>query len=79
MDELEYIKLCVLCGMEPYMEVDPVVVKELLDDGRSTTTEMMSVCKNLKQDFVELNEKQPSIEEMRQIQSSAYAISMENK
>ena len=79
MDELEYIKLCVLCGMEPYMEVDPAVVKELLDDGRPTTAEMMSVCKNLKQDFVELNEKQPSIEEMRQIQSSAYAISMENK
>ena len=61
------------------MEVDPAVVKELLDDGRPTTAEMMSVCKNLKQDFVELNEKQPSIEEMRQIQSSAYAISMENK
>jgi len=79
MDELEYIKLCVLCGMEPYMEVDPTVVKELLDDGTPITAEMTSACKNLKQDFVELNEKQPSIEEMRQIQSSAYAISMENK
>ena len=79
MDELEYIKLCVLCGMQPYMEVDPTVVKELLDDGTPITAEMTSACKNLKQDFVELNEKQPSIEEMRQIQSSAYAISMENK
>ena len=79
MDELEYIKLCVLCGMEPYMEVDPAVVKELLDDGRSIDDEMISLSKSLKRDFVELNEKQPSIEEMRQIQSSAYAITIENK
>jgi hypothetical protein len=40
---------------------------------------MTNLCKTLKQDFVELHEKQPSIEEMRQIQSSAYAIAIENK
>ena len=61
------------------MEIDPAVVKELLDDGRSMSSDMTNLCKTLKQDFVELHEKQPSIEEMRQIQSSAYAIAIENK
>ena len=79
MDELEYIKLCVLCGMEPYMEIDPSVVKQLLDNGGSTGEEMDYLRKTLKQNFVELNEKHPSIEEMRQIQSSAYAMSIENR
>ena len=79
MDELEYLKLCILCDMEPYMEIDPVVVKEILDNGRPISKEMDSLSKTLKNNFIDLNEKQPSIEEMRQIQSSAYAIFIEKK
>ena len=31
LDQLEYLKMCILTGMEPYMEITPETVKDLLD------------------------------------------------
>ena len=75
MDELEYIKFCLLCGLKPYVELDIDVVNQLLQNSSAATNiELSTARREFVTEFVAVNGKQPTVEEMRNIQSSAYAM-----
>jgi len=75
MDELEYIKFCLLCDMQPYMEIDIETVQNLLEQSSSSNfSELLNARKTIVDEFAAKNSRQPTVDEMRNIQSSAYAM-----
>tara|TARA_R110000824_G_scaffold136793_2_gene300526 strand:+ start:3843 stop:6065 length:2223 start_codon:yes stop_codon:yes gene_type:complete len=77
MDELEYIKLCVLCNTSPMADINVNDVINILDTQLSASETIIASQKDLVYRFVKANDRQPTIEEMRQIQSSAYVLSLD--
>jgi hypothetical protein len=51
------------------------MVAALLNSPVSVSKEVASIIKNLKDDFSARNDRQPNIDELRQINVSAYALS----
>ena len=75
MDELEYIKFCLLCGLKPYVELDVTIIQQLLEDSNAANNSvLLQSRRNIVTEFVSSNGRQPTVEEMRNIQSSAYAM-----
>jgi len=72
--ELEYIKLGVLCNLDPYSEVSAKIVNDILLGGVLVVSDIMDFRTLLFKDFADKNDRQPTIDEMRQIQSSAYTF-----
>jgi hypothetical protein len=72
-DQLEYLKMCVLTGMTPYMEITPELVKRLLDNETKPSDEFDSIVIAKKESFVSTNGKQPNISEMKYIYASTFA------
>jgi hypothetical protein len=72
-DELEYIKLCILCNLRPYKEIDADMINEILKSGAGVNKLIANTIESLKSGFVEENQRQPNIEERRQMSVTAYA------
>ena len=75
MDQLEHLKLCILCGIEPFMDIDADVINSLLKRPAVINETVLSSLRVFKSDFNKRNDRQPSIDEARQIHVSAYALS----
>jgi len=75
MDQLEYLKLCILCGIEPFIEIDADIINRLLKISMSIDPSVASSLKGFRNDFSERNDRQPSIDEARQMHVAAYALS----
>ena len=71
-DQLEYLKMCVLTGMTPYMEITSEIVKQLLDMGTKPSTEFNSIVESKVGSFVLANNKQPNSSEMKYIYASSF-------
>ena len=71
-DQLEYLKMCVLTGMTPYMEITSEIVKQLLDMGTKPSTEFNSIVESKVDSFVLANNKQPNSSEMKYIYASSF-------
>ena len=74
-EQLEHLKLCILCNMEPFMEITPDVISALLNRPISIASSTTSLLAKLKEDFLNRNEREPNIDEVRQINVSSYALS----
>jgi hypothetical protein len=72
-DELEYIKLCILCNLEPYIDIDADIISQILKGGSGVDTSIASIINSLRSGFVEENQRKPNIEEKRQMCVTAYA------
>ncbi len=72
--ELEYIKLGVLCNLTPYSEITPELVNDIMQNGGVVASEISDTCKSLSVEFVDRYGRQPAMDDIRQFQSSAYAI-----
>ena len=72
-DELEYIKLCILCNLEPYIDIDADIISQILKSNSSVDSGVASVINSLRSGFVEENQRKPNIEEKRQMCVMAYA------
>tara|TARA_Y100000034_G_scaffold124375_1_gene172455 strand:- start:203 stop:2323 length:2121 start_codon:yes stop_codon:yes gene_type:complete len=72
--ELEYIKLGVLCNLDPYSEVTADIINDILLNNGTVIPDITDTRNLLSKDFADKNDRQPTIDEMRQIQSSAYAF-----
>ena len=75
MDQLEHLKLCILCGIEPFVDIDADIINNLLKRPTSLNETILSSLKIFRGDFNERNDRQPSIDEARQMHVSAYALS----
>ena len=74
-EQLEHLKLCILCGMEPFMEVTPEVINNLLANPVSVASSVAKLLTGLKEDFISKNGREPNIDEARKINVSCYALS----
>ena len=71
-DQLEYLKICILTGMTPYMEITPEIVKDLLDRGTKPSNEFGSLVEAKVNSFTSANNKQPNSSEMKYIHASCF-------
>jgi hypothetical protein len=71
-DQLEYLKICILTGMTPYMEITPEVVKDLLDRGTKPSNGFSSLVDAKVNSFTSANNKQPNSSEMKYIHASCF-------
>lgn len=71
-DQLEYLKICILTGMTPYMEITPEIVKDLLDRGTKPSSEFGSLVEAKVDSFTSANNKQPNSSEMKYIHASCF-------
>jgi len=71
-DQLEYLKMCILTGMEPYMEITPETVKALIDAGTKPSEDFDLVVANKIDSFTAKNNKSPNNSEMKYIHASAF-------
>ena len=71
-DQLEYLKMCILTGMEPYMEITPETVKALIDAGTKPSEDFDLVVANKIDSFTAKNNKSPNNSEMKYINASAF-------
>jgi hypothetical protein len=75
MGQLEHIKLCILCNLDPYMDIDADMINQLLKNQSEADTGILKLIRHLSKEFLSSHDRQPSIEEKRNIQASAYASS----
>ena len=73
MSELEYIKLCILCDLEPYIEIDADIINQILKKQTEVDPNVLEIASGLVKDFVGESGRQPTIDEKRQINASAYS------
>ena len=72
-DELEYLKLCILTGMTPYMDITPELVQNLLDNQTKPSVGFTSLVTASIREFSNLNNRKPNVNEMRYIYASAFS------
>ncbi len=75
----EKIKLGTLCDLEPMSEVTAEAVHNSLVNHKGIYNFILDSIEILKSRFISNNNREPKIEEMRQIYSSAYALMYENE
>jgi len=72
-DQLEYLKLCILTGMKPYMEIDADVIKSIIDSSTKPSKDFAQSIENSVASFVDTQNRKPSVDEMRYIYASTFA------
>ena len=71
--ELEYIKLCVLCNLKPYEEINAGLVNDILKSGSGVNQTVAKTITSLKSGFIKTNKRSPNIDERKQMSANAYA------
>lgn len=76
-DHLEYFKLCLLTNIEPFIDLDVDIIKELIEKNGKPTVEFISKIDNEVDNFVYVNSRKPTVDEMKYIYASVYVDSLE--
>ena len=71
-DQLEHLKLCILTGMQPFMDIDENVVKQLIDNKTKPSDEFYTLGNAKKLDFVNSNQREPNTSEVKFIYSATF-------
>jgi hypothetical protein len=74
LQDLEELKFTVLCKIDPYSDIDEEVIKASLPEDLKVEKEFLEIKDEMYSDFVEQNQKTPSIDEMRQIYNLSYSF-----
>jgi len=72
-NQLEFLKLCILTGLEPFIEIDEKTIKQIMDSQKAPPSHFMEVVKSKVKSFIDSNKRQPSIPELRYIYSYSFA------
>jgi hypothetical protein len=78
-DLVERIKLRVLCNIEPFSHINEYIVNDILIGKANINQLILQYIEILKNRFVSNNNRQPKIEELRQIYASAYSLYYEEQ
>ena len=77
-EELELTKFKILCSINPYSSVDMSVINDKLNNqNNQSITDISTATKALYVTFVNKNNREPSLEEKRQMQAAAYSLNFE--
>tara|TARA_Y100000310_G_C20685091_1_gene818468 strand:+ start:1188 stop:3284 length:2097 start_codon:yes stop_codon:yes gene_type:complete len=71
-DQLEYLKMCILTGTTPYMDITPELVKQLVDNGTKPSAEFNTIVANKVEAFVSTNNKKPNSSELKYIYAATF-------
>ena len=74
-NNLEHFKLSVLCSLEPFQEVNHSLLKSIVDEKILIDSSVAQSLNKMKEDFFERKERQPNMDELRQMHVSCYALS----
>ena len=74
LQDLEELKFTVLCKIDPYSDIDEEVIKASLPEDLKVEKEFLDIKDEMYSDFVEKNQRTPSIDEMRQIYNLSYSF-----
>ena len=72
---LENLKLSILCHLNPFDEVTPDALNQLLKQPLNLDSTVASSLNKLKEDFFDRKDRQPNMDELRQMHVSCYALS----
>lgn len=76
-DQLEYFKLCLLTNMEPFIELTPEIIKEMIDSAGRPTAEFLEKVDAEIKEFVYVNNRKPTVDDMKYIYASVYVNALE--
>lgn len=76
-EQVEYLRLSILSNIEPYSKITQEKVYSILSNALPVDSEIVTMCKTLAYRFMQLNDREPNIDEIKQIQASAYALRYE--
>ena len=72
-DELEYLKLCIFTGMEPFVDVTEELVHKIINNNTKPSEAFENSVAFKVKEFTRLNNKKPNTSEMKHIHASSYA------
>ena len=72
MSQVDYLKLCILTGMQPYMDITSDMVKELLDSGSQPSQAFTNMVLDEVESFKSLNNKGPNAVELKYIHAAVF-------
>ena len=75
MNQLEHLKMCILCNIEPFMEINADTLNNLLKNPVKETASFKNLMSSLKKDFFNRNNRKPNVDELRKMAVSSYALS----
>lgn len=74
--EVENFKFNILSNLSPFQEITKDNVYNILKANMKASAEIVAICKILTKQFIEKNNRNPSYDEIRQIQASAFATNI---
>ena len=74
MSQVDYLKLCILSGIKPFMEITPELVKELVDSGSQPSLAFKNAVEDEIKSFKSHNSRLPNSSEMKYINASVVAV-----
>jgi hypothetical protein len=72
-DQLEYLKLCILTGIKPFIEITPELVKHTVEAGTKPSKAFTRSVEESVNSFSRVNSRKPTTSELRHIYASVYA------
>ena len=73
-DQLEYLKLCILTGIKPFMEIDADTIKAIIDSNTRPSERFNLEVENSVSKFTDSRNRRPSVDEMRYIYAATFAL-----
>ena len=77
--DLEDIKFKVLCNLKPYEEITQEKVASIMEKNPRLTTSQKRLKEQLKAEFIDNNDRMPTIDELRQIYNLVYSFDFSNE
>ena len=71
-DQLEYLKLCLLTNIEPFTELSPEIIKDLIENKSKPSQEFLNEVGDEIDSFVYSNSRKPTVDEMKYIYASVF-------
>jgi hypothetical protein len=72
-DQLEYLKLCIFTGMEPFIDVTEELVHKIINSNTKPSEAFENSVAFKTKEFARLNNRRPNTSEMKHIHASSYA------
>jgi hypothetical protein len=72
MSQVDYLKLCILTGMKPYMDITSDMVKELLDSGSQPSQAFTNMVQDEVESFKTSNNRMPNSSELKYINATVF-------
>lgn len=73
LDQLEYLKLCVLSGVEPFKNITEEVIKSILDKKLKPSKAFLELIEESKNDFISTQKRKPTVDDLKYIYATSYA------